>query len=307
MMTTGTLTKTLSKSNAAVPRIMVGIPAYNEGKYIGGIVLRARQYAGEVVVIDDGSRDGTAAVAELAGATVVRHRQNHGYGGAIQRIFSEARKRQPDVLVVLDGDAQHNPDEIPALVRAVKNGADVVIGSRRLRKNNIPAYRRLGQRVLARLSNIASGNGLSDTESGFRAYSRRAVETLELKETGMAVSAEIVAAATSEGLKITEVPASVSYDTETSTHHPVSHGLGVMRWILVMISEKRPLLFFGTGGCVCILLALWFGVMVMQVLQNEQVLQVGTALVSMLFITVGVLLIIAGLILDVITRRLGGK
>jgi glycosyltransferase involved in cell wall biosynthesis len=285
----------------------VGIPAYNEEKYISGIVLRARQYAGEVVVVDDGSRDATAAVAGLAGARVISHRQNQGYGGAIQRIFSEARRRQPDVLVVLDGDAQHNPDEIPALVKAVREGADVVIGSRRLRKNSIPAYRRLGQRVLARLSNVASGSGLSDTESGFRAYSRRAVTTLEPKETGMAVSAEIVAAAAAQGLKITEVPASVNYDTETSTHHPVSHGLGVMRWILNLISEKRPLLFFGAGGSVCILLALWFGVVVMQVLQNEQVLQVGTALISMLFITVGVLLIIAGLILDVITRRLGRK
>jgi glycosyltransferase involved in cell wall biosynthesis len=285
----------------------VGIPAYKEEKYIGGIVLLARQYTREVIVVDDGSNDRTALIAELAGATVVRHGENKGYGNAIQSIFAEARKRDPDVLVILDADAQHNPDEIPALVKAVSEGYDVVVGSREMQKNRIPAYRRMGQKFLARLTNIAAGAKLSDTESGFRAYSREAILKLELKETGMAVSAEIVTMATLKGLKIKETPISVKYDTEGSTLHPVKHGLEVMRRVMVMISERRPLLFFGVTGGICILAGLWVGIMVVQSLHATQVMQTGSALLSMLLITVGVLIISTGLILDVLTRRLNRK
>ena len=161
--------------------VIVGTPAYNEEKYIGSIVIQARQHADEVIVVDDGSMDHTSRVAELAGATVVRHETNKGYGCAIQRILAEAKKRDPDVLVILDADSQHNPDEIPALAKAVAEGFDVVIGSREMQKNIIPSYRRFGQRVLSRLTHIASRKKLSDTESGFRAYSRKAIGALKLK------------------------------------------------------------------------------------------------------------------------------
>ena len=289
------------------PKTIVAMPAYNEEKYIGSLVLRIKRYAGEVIVVDDGSIDRTAMIAELAAATVVKHGENNGYGCAIQSIFAEAGKRNPEVLVILDADAQHNPDEIPSLVKAVTEGADVVIGSREMQRNVIPAYRRAGQRVLSGLTNVASQKKLSDTESGFRAYSRKAIAELELKEKGMAVSSEIVSAAASKGLTITEVPISVTYTGDGSTLNPVKHGVSVLNRIVVMISERRPLLVFGAIGAICIIFGIIVGVLVVQTLQAQQVLQVGSALMSMLLVTIGMLSISTGLILSVLVKRIGNS
>ena len=286
------------------PKIIVGMPAYNEEKYIGSIALRARQYADEVIVVDDGSADHTAQVAQLAGATVIRHASNEGYGATIQDILAEAKKRNADILVILDADSQHNPDEIPHLVQAVAEGSDLVIGSREMQNNIIPLYRRIGQRILSNLTFIASRRRLSDTESGFRAYSKKAVAGLKLKEQGMAVSSEIVSAAISKGFKVTEIPISVTYTEDSSTMNPVRHGLGVLNRIIVMISERRPLLVFGAIGTICIITGIIIGVLVVQLLQELQVLQVGSALISMLLITVGALSIFTGIILSVLARRI---
>lgn len=289
------------------PRIVAAMPAYNEGKYIGSVVLQARQYADEVIVVDDGSTDRTAKVAALAGATVVRHTENRGYGSAIQSILAEAKKRNADILVILDADSQHDAEEIPSLVKAVSEGSDVVIGSREGQRNAIATYRRVGQRVLSRLTYIASRKKLSDTESGFRAYSKKAITRLELKEKGMAVSSEIVSEASAKGLKITEVPISVVYTKDGSTLNPVRHGFGVLNRILAMISERRPLLFFGAGGGIAIILGIIAGVAVVQTVYARQVLQTGTALISILLITVGLLSIFTGIILDVLVKRINNR
>jgi glycosyltransferase involved in cell wall biosynthesis len=288
-------------------KIIVGTPAYNEEKYIGSIVLQARQYADEVVVVDDGSTDRTHLVAQLAGATVVRHEGNKGYGSAIQSLMAEALKRDADILIILDADSQHNPDEIPSLIEAIRQDCDVVIGSRELQSNVIPRYRRVGQRVLSGLTRVVSREKISDTESGFRAYSRKAISTLDLKENGMAISSEIVTSAARKGLKIKEVPISVTYTKDGSSLNPVRHGVGVFRRIMAMISEKRPLLFFGTFGTILICFGIAMGVMVVQTLYSSQVLQIGSALVSMLLITVGVLVISTGVILSVLAKRIADQ
>ena len=290
------------------PRIIAGMPAYNEGKYIGSLVLQAQQYGDTVVVVDDGSADHTARIAELAGATVVRHGENRGYGSAIQSILAEAKKRNADILVILDADSQHNPDDIPSLIKAVSEGSDVVIGSREMQKRAIATYRRLGQKVLSRLTYIASREKLSDTESGFRAYSRKAITTLELKEKGMAVSSEIISEAAAKGLKVTEVPISVIYTKDGSTLNPVRHGFGVMNRIMVMISERRPLLFFGLFGSILLVFGLVAAVWVAWAFYfGSGVLATGTALISILFITAGLLSIFTGVILNVLVKRIGDK
>ncbi len=294
-------------SQSVSQKIIVGMPAYNEEKYIGSIVLQARQHASEVIVVDDGSTDNTVRISQLAGATVIKHLDNKGYGATIQDILIEARKRNPAVLVILDADAQHDPEEIPVLVEAVFNGADLVIGSRKILKDKIPAYRKIGQKVISYLSGFLSGKKLSDTESGFRAYSSRALNVLEPKEKGMAVSAEIISEATKKGLRITEVPVSIIYTGDGSTLNPLIHGLGVFHRILVMISERKPLLFFGAFGCISLIIGVVAGIFVVQTLQTNQYLSMGTALLSMLFITVGMLSIFTGVILDVLVNRLRGK
>ena len=286
------------------PVIIVGMPAYNEEKYVGSVVLQARQFADEVVVVDDGSSDRTAQVARLAGATVVQHRENSGYGATVQTVLAEAKKRNPDVLVLLDADGQHNPEEISSLVSAIAAGSDVAIGSRKIKSADIPAYRRFGQRIIAYFTRVLSRSTLSDTESGFRAFSRKALSMLEPKERGMAISAETISEAMAKGLKIAEVPISAIYTRDGSTLNPVKHGLGVLNRVMVMISEKRPLLFFGLAGGIAITLGIVAGILVLRALFTVNELAVGTALVSMLLITVGMLCIFAGVILNVLVKRI---
>jgi glycosyltransferase involved in cell wall biosynthesis len=284
--------------------IIVGMPAYNEEKYIGSVILQARQFADEVVVVDDGSSDHTAQVARLAGATVVQHERNSGYGATVQTVLAEAKKRNPDVLVLLDADGQHNPEEISSLVNAIYDGSDVAIGSRQKHSENIPAYRKFGQNIISYFTRVLSRSTLSDTESGFRAFSRKAINVLEPKERGMAISAETISEATAKGLKIAEVPISAIYTRDGSTLNPIKHGMGVLNRVLVMISERRPLLFFGLAGGIAIILGIVAGALVLKALFTVNELAVGTAMVAMLLITVGTLFIFAGVILNVLVKRL---
>ena len=288
-------------------KVIVGTPAYNEEKYIGTVILQAKQYADEVIVVDDGSTDRTRVVAELAGATVVSHESNRGYGNAVRTILSEAKTLDADVLIILDADSQHNPDEIPSLVEAILEGYDVVIGSREMQKHMIPHYRRAGQKVLSGVTGFLSGQKLTDTESGFRAYSRKAIEELDLKETGMAVSSEIIKSAASKKLRIKEVPVSAIYTEDGSSLNPVSHGVGVFRRLVEMISEERPLFFFGLLGSLLLIAGVITGIFVARAMWADQVLQTGTALVSIMLITIGVLTFFTGIILSVLVRRINDR
>ena len=285
------------------PKIIAAMPAYNEGKYIGSMVLKTMQYVDEVIIVDDGSTDDTSEIARLAGATVVRHDVNMGYGAAIQRILAEARKRNPEVLVLLDADTQHNPGEIPEIIKPVYNGYDLVIGSRKQQVGHIPRYRRIGQSIILFFTRFLSKDNLSDSECGFRVFSRKAIAVLDLKETGMAVSAETIAEASSKGLKVTEVPVNVTYTKDSSTLNPVAHGLEVLTRIIAMISERRPLFFFGIGGIVVSVLGFTAGIRSLQILSNTGVMPVGTALISVLLLTIGMFSIFTGIILHVLARR----
>ena len=287
------------------PNILVAMPAYNEEKYIGSMVLKARQYADEVLIVDDGSTDRTAEVARLGGATVVRHQENKGYGAAIKSILAEAKRKAPDVLVIIDADSQHHETDIPHLIKPIANGFDLVIGSRKLQGHNIPLYRRIGQKVLFFFSRILSRKKLSDSESGFRAFSRKAVGVLELRENGMAVSAETIAVAAEKGLRITEVPISITYTKDGSTLNPIRHGFGVLGRIIVLISERRPLFFFGLGGVILAALGIIAGTRVLDILATIGVFPVGTALISVLLIITGIFSIFTGIILNVLTQRKG--
>jgi len=292
-------------SQESRPKVIAAIPAFNEEQYIGTVVLKTKQYVDEVIVVDDGSTDNTSEVARLAGATVLRNKENKGKGIAIQRILTEAKRRAPDVLVLLDADVQHNPDEIPRLIKPVLEGSDLVIGSRKAQANKTPRYRRIGQKILLHSTRLLSRKKLTDSESGFRALSKRAISEIRLTENGFAVETEMIVQATDEGLKITEVPISNIYTKDGSTLNPVAHGLEVFTRIIAMISERKPLFFFGLGGLILVILGLIAGGRVLQIVDASGALPVGTALVSVLLSIIGAFSIFTGIILHVLARRRG--
>jgi glycosyltransferase involved in cell wall biosynthesis len=212
------------------PKIIVAIPAYNEEQFIGDIITRAKKYADKIIVVDDGSTDATPKVARAAGAVVIRHRENQGAGAATRTAFKAAKKKRADILVTLDGDGQHNPDEIPRLLAPILKGkADLVIGSRFLRPNlkQIPRYRKFGIDVITFLYNLGSRSRVTDSQSCFRAHNRRLVEAVNITEPGFSFSVQVLIQARRRGFIIREVPVACIYHSQGSSLNPVIHGLGV--------------------------------------------------------------------------------
>ena len=292
-----------SMNSTNPPRVLVGIPAYNEARYIGSIVLQARQYADTVIVVDDGSTDNTAGIAELSGAVVVRHDENRGKGAAIQSIMSEAKTKTPGILVLLDADGQHNPEEIPSLLKPISEGYDLVIGSRHSQRDRTPAYRRIGQKVLLHSGRLIEQHNVSDSESGFRALSPRAIDKLELQETGFAVETEMIASAAGMDLKITEVPISNIYTDDGSTLNPIIHGVGVLNRIILMISRRRPLFFFGILGSILLATGFIIGIRVLRIAMTTGDLALGSAILTVMFAGAGMLSIFTGIILNALRGR----
>ncbi len=227
------------------------IPAYNEELTIGTIVLRTRQHVDHVIVVDDGSTDRTASVATLAGAEVLPHPINLGKAQAMFKGFSRAREYHPLAVVMLDADGQHNPDEIPELLKPVLAGkADLVVGSRYLNGGNkIPTYRVLGQKTLDLATTAGTGVKSTDTQSGFRVLGRRALANLDFYSEGYNIESDMLSHFAQRGLTIGEVPIGVNYAvTNGHKKNPISHGLDVLSHIIGLVGYRRPLISFGVPG-----------------------------------------------------------
>jgi glycosyltransferase involved in cell wall biosynthesis len=290
----------------APKRTLVAIPCYNEAKTIGSVVLKAKQYVDEVIVVDDGCTDDTANVARIAGATVLRHGGNKGYGAAIQSCFQYARDHEFDVMTILDGDGQHDADQIQSVMTPVVSGkVDIAIGSRFLdeTRRDVPRYRRFGIWVLTRFTNAGSkdeNHRVTDGQSGFRAYSRKAIEVIHPKDRDMGVSAEILMQGRKQNLLYSEVPISVAYDLDGSTQRPVGHGLGVIVSILKYMEVEHALLFFGIPGILLFLCGFGLGWMVYSDYLMHHMLAIGEALITVALLVLGVLFGMTGLILHAV-------
>jgi len=279
-------------------KVLVGIPAFNEEQSIAKVVIRASRQANEVLVVDDGSGDETAAIAERLGALVVKHEKNLGKGAALRDCFEYAKRSGADVLVTMDGDGQHDASQIPILVNAlVEKGVDVVIGSRSGKPAEMSRFRWLGGRALDHATGIRVGDELADSQSGFRAYSRRAIETLSPSEFGMSVDSELIKKADTAGLGIGLVPVSVTYSGKTSTTNPLLHWLDVFFGVVKYTSIRHPLLFYGAFSLILLLVSFVYGIMTLDYYQRWGRVVTNLALVSVAAGILGFLALFTGIIL----------
>lgn len=278
--------------------IVALIPAYNEARFIGSLVIAVRAYVDMVVVIDDGSRDRTAAIAREAGAIVVRQPSNQGKAAAVNIGFNYVRRLNPSAVIMLDGDGQHCADDIPTVLEPILEGrADIVIGSRFLEvKSDIPAYRQVGQHGLTITTNLVSGVWVTDSQSGFRAFSAEALAFLSFSQGGFSLESEMQFLARDHRFRIVEVPIRVVY-AERAKRSPIAHGMQVINGILRLVGQTRPLLFFGGSGVAMFLAGALLGLYVIDIYSKTLNLAVGLALVTVLFCVVGIILVFAGVIL----------
>jgi glycosyltransferase involved in cell wall biosynthesis len=291
------------------PFVVVGIPAFNEEQTIGRVVLEAQKFAATVVVCDDGSTDYTAKIAESLGADLVRHEKNMGYGASIKSLFERAHELNADVFVTIDADGQHEPNEIPIVVKPIVEGiADVVIGSRFVAKNGtaeMPLYRQFGAKLITKMVNGSAKNGVTDSQSGFRAYSHTALDRLDFFEAGMGASVEILLKASKSDLRIVEVPSTCKYNTsngDTSSEDPVTHGIGVMWSLIRLIVEERPLVMLGIPSLFFLLAGVGFGVWMMQNYAITHIIETNIALASIAFILIGFFMLSTAITLYAIAR-----
>ena len=292
--------------------IIACIPAFNEERNIGGVIVRAKRYVDRVVVCDDGSGDLTGAIAEGLGAVVVRHERNRGKGAALNSSFRYVRDLKPDVVVVLDADGQHDPSEIPRLVEPILKGeADMVVGSRYVGGSRVdaPFYRRVGLRLINALSGGSGDSGVSDTQSGFRTFSAKALDVmLESEAEGYGVETEQLALAQKNGLRVVEVPVAIRYRglEKTSKKNPAYHGFELVDTVLRLVVVERPLLFLALPGAVLFLVGVGFGVYSLWYFNLTRYFSVPMALVTVGAVFLGMLLVISSMMLYAI-KRVGSR
>lgn len=207
------------------------IPAYNEEKTIKDAIERTKKFVDRVIVVDDGSTDGTFTEAKKTGVTVIKHEKNQGKTAALKTGF--AHIGDSDIVVIMDADLQHLPEEIPLLIGAIEDGCDLCIGSRLLsNSNHMPSFNKISNRVTSIVLSIMAGQKITDPQSGFRALKRETLDNLELVADRYAVEHIMILEAARKGFKIREIPVSCIYGAETSHIKPVKDSLNVIYNIL---------------------------------------------------------------------------
>ena len=253
-----------------------------------------------IIVCDDGSTDKTGEIAKKMGAIVITHESNLGYGAAIRSLFLKARELKSDMLVTLDSDGQHRiEDLLPVTKPIIEKQADMVIGSRFLEGNqeNIPKYRKVGIKIITKLANSSLEESVTDSQSGFRAYSQNILSTITPLDQGMGVSNEILMKSSKNGFKIAEVPIIVSYEGNTSTQNPISHGASVILSTLKFISVEHPLKFYGIPGLIFLTIGLIFTMITIQGFTETRQILLSTAVIGVGTIIFGTVLLMTSIIL----------
>ena len=281
-------------------KIIVGIPAFNEEKNIAAIITKLADITDTIIVCNDGSSDLTSDIAEKMGAFVINHEKNLGYGAAIRSIFLKAKELDGDILVTFDADGQHRIEDIEKVTKPIiDQEVDLVIGSRFLDESEkeVPQYRKVGIKVITKITNASIKKQLTDSQSGFRAYSKKVLAELNPSELGMGISTEILIKASSKNFRITEVPIKILYAGDTSTHNPVSHGSSVILSTIKYTSIEHPLKFYGIPSMILFIIGISFTYLsaeyyaeIGRLNTNLTIIAAGTVLIAVVLLITSILL-----------------
>ena len=286
-------------NSSNILKITIGIPAYNEEKNIASVITKLKKITNSIIVCDDGSSDMTSKISKNLGAVVISHKKNMGYGVAINSIFQKSKEMNSDLLVTFDADGQHRIEDIEKVIEPIKNNdADLVIGSRFLdKKSNVPNYRKIGIKVITQVTNASIKKKLTDSQSGFRAYNQRVLSQISPSDVGMGISTEILIKSSSKGLRITEVPITVLYEGDTSTHNPVSHGTSVLISTIKYTSIEHPLKFYGIPSIIFLIMGSTFTYLAIQFYSEVGRLNTNITLLAGATILIGIVLLISAILL----------
>ena len=281
-------------------KIVVGIPAFNEEKNIAVLIIQLKKIADKIIVCNDGSTDLTSKIAEELGAIVINHEKNLGYGAAIRSLFLKSKDLDADILVTFDADGQHRIEDIDKVINPIINGeSDLVIGSRFLdeSKKEVPRYRKVGIKVITKITNATIKKQLTDSQSGFRAYSKKVLNELNPSELGMGISTEILIKASAKNFRISEVPIKIVYDGDTSTHNPISHGSSVLLSTIKFTSIEHPLKFYGIPSMIFFAIGLLFTSLSIEYYADIGRLNTNLTLIGAGSILIAVVLLLTGILL----------
>jgi glycosyltransferase involved in cell wall biosynthesis len=281
-------------------KTVIGIPAFNEEENIAKIITKLKRLSYSIIVCNDGSSDMTREISEELGVTVINHPKNLGYGSAIRSIFTKAVELDFDILVTFDADGQHKTSDIKSVLKQIQDdNADIVIGSRfsNDESNEVPTYRKIGIKAITALANTTSDNKITDSQSGFRAYNKKTLNQIIPSDTGMGASTEILIKANKQNLRIIEVPITVLYQGDTSTHNPASHGASVIMSTMKFISIEHPLKFYGIPGILFLIVGMFFIIWTIQgftetrqIITNISLIGIGSTILGMVLMTTSIIL-----------------
>ena len=280
-------------------KITIGIPAYNEEKNIASIITKLKNITDSIIVCDDGSSDMTSEISKNLGAIVISHKKNMGYGAAIRTIFQKSVELDSDILVTFDADGQHRIDDVNKILQPLKNNeADIVIGSRFLdNESKVPNYRKIGIKVITQVTNASLKKKLTDSQSGFRAYNKQALTQISPSEMGMGISTEILIKASNKGLRIAEIPITILYHDNASTHNPVSHGTSVLISTIKFTSIEHPLKFYGIPSIIFLIIGSAFTYSAIQYYVEIGRLNTNLTVIGAGAILIGLVLLISAILL----------
>ena len=282
------------------------IPAFNAENQISDVIKKSLNYVDKVLVCDDGSTDNTFENAKLTGAYVLKHEKNLGKGAALKTLFTKAKELNADIIITIDADGQFLPVEMIKLIEPIQNNNfDLVIGNRFLDKKEMPSYRKAGNKILDSFTKLAADLPFEDTQSGFRSYSKTALEKISFSSNGFGVDSEILIDAVNKNLKITEKYVTVIYNTgeKTSTKNPISHSVGVLASIIELIAINHPLRYLGIPGLIFLVIGIAYSIIAITLFNDTRYFSIPSTLLALGSLVIGLMLLLMSVVLYSISHQ----